>query len=167
MINLAYIVNDYLPAMKKISFVALAFFILSCSSKKKPQSNSQFAQDWNIGLQLWTFRLFSFHDAIAKADSCGIKYVQAFPGQNLGGSWTGKFDPDMTTEQRQAVKDYVKSKGIKINSYGVTGSDNEEGWKTLFAFAKDMDIPLIVSEPEDEQWDYINKLAGEYNIPVA
>ena len=153
--------------MKKISFVAVTFFMLCCSSAKKPQSNSQSPQDWHIGLQLWTFRLFSFYDAIAKADSCGIKYVQAFPGQNLGGSWTGKFDPSMTTEQRQAVKDYVKSKGIIINSYGVTGADNEEGWRKLFEFAKDMGISLIVSEPKDEQWDYVDKLAGEYKIPVA
>ena len=91
--------------MKKISLVAVTFFILCCSSTKMPQYYSQSPQDWNIGLQLWTFRLFSFYDATAKADSCGIKYVQAFPGQNLGGSWTGKFDPSMTPEQRQAVKD--------------------------------------------------------------
>src|SRR5256885_1480577 len=127
--------------MKKISFVAVAFFVLSCSSTKKTtSSNLPSVQDWNIGLQLWTFRLFSFHDAIAKADSCGIKYVQAFPGQDLGGSWTGKFDPSMTAEQRSAVKDYVKSKGVIMNSYGVTGADNEAEWKKLFDFAKDMGI---------------------------
>ena len=73
----------------------------------------------------------------------------------------------MTPEQRKAVKAYVKSKGITLNAFGVGGADNEEGWRKLFVFAKDMDIPLIVSEPKDEQWDYVNKLAGEFSIPVA
>jgi sugar phosphate isomerase/epimerase len=153
--------------MKKISFIAVAFFILLSSSTKKSPSDTPPAPGWDIGLQLWTFRLFSFHDAIAKADSCGIKSVQAFPGQKLGGPWTGNFDPSMTTEQRKAVKDYVKSKGITINAYGVGGADNEESWRKLFVFAKDMGIALIVSEPKDDQWDYVNKLSGEFNIPVA
>ncbi len=153
--------------MKKFSFIAFAIFILNCSLKNKPQSHSTPPQDWNIGLQLWTFRLFSFHDAIAKADSCGVKYIQAFPGQDLGGPWKGKFDPSMTTEQRQAVKDYVRSKGLIINAFGVTNADNEEGWRKLFDFAKDMGISLIVAEPKDDQWDYVDRLAGEYKIPVA
>ncbi len=163
--------------MMKISFIAIAFCILSCSSSKmqKTQSvqqtqtvqQSDISQDWNIGLQLWTFRLFTFHDAIAKADSCGIKYVQAFPGQELGGEWQGKFDAGMSAEQRTAVKQYVNSKGITLIAFGVAGADNMEDWRKLFQFAKDMNIPLIVAEPKDEQWDYVDKLAGEYHIPVA
>lgn len=153
--------------MKKISLIAALYFVISCASTKLPKSHVAPPQDWNIGLQLWTFRLFTFYDAIAKADSCGIKYVQAFPGQDLGGSWKGKFDPSMTPAQRAAVKQYVKSKGIVINSFGVTGADNENEWRKLFAFAKEMEIPLIVAEPKDEQWDYVDRLAGQFNIPVA
>lgn len=153
--------------MKKISFLFVAFFVLSSSFVSKPPSTRSSAPGWTIGLQLWTFRLFTFYDAIAKARSCGIKTVQAFPGQKLGGPWSGNFDASMTPDERKAVKDYVRSKGISIHAYGVGGADNEEGWRKLFAFAKDMGIPLIVAEPADEQWDYINKLAGVYHIPVA
>jgi sugar phosphate isomerase/epimerase len=124
-------------------------------------------KDWTIGLQLWTFRVFSFYDAIAKADSCGIRYVQAFPNQKLGGKWQGAFGPAMDAKTRKEVKDYVKSKNIIINSFGVTGAKNEAEWRKLFEFAKDMNIPLIVAEPSREQWDYVDRMAGEFHIPVA
>jgi sugar phosphate isomerase/epimerase len=159
----------------KIPLIAIALTLLcSCSSRKVQTDSSStstsqpaVAADWNIGLQLYTFRLFTFHDAIAKADSCGIKRVQAYSGQDLGGSWTGKFGPEMDAAQRQAVKDYVASKGITIDSYGVVGAEDLEGWINLFAFAKDMGIPLIVSEPKTEQWNFIDSLAGVNNMRVA
>lgn len=146
-------------------FTTIAFCIIAFISVSTQPANT--SKDWNIGLQLWTFRVFTFHDAISKADSCGIKYVQAFPGQELGGEWQGKFDPSLTAEQRTAVKQYVKSKGITINSFGVTGADNEQDWDKLFAFAKDMEIPLIVAEPKDDQWDFVDRLAAKYHIRVA
>ena len=37
--------------------------------------------DWKIGVQLWTFRLFTQSEAIAKADSAGVRYIEAFLGQ--------------------------------------------------------------------------------------
>lgn len=140
------------------------------STATQPDSstaNASATNDWNIGLQLWTFRVFSFHDALKKADSLGIQHIQAFPDQDLGGSWKGKFGPSMTPEQRQAVKQYADSLGVTINSFGVTGADDLGGWKKLFDFAKDMNIPLIVAEPKDEQWGYVDSLAGAYGIRVA
>src|SRR4051812_28289935 len=43
------------------------------------------AAGWKIGVQLWTFHFVSFVQALDKADSAGIKYLEAFPGQKLGG----------------------------------------------------------------------------------
>jgi hypothetical protein len=43
----------------------------------------------------------------------------------------------------------------------------KKGGKNCFEFAKEMGIPLIVAEPQDSQWNYIDRLAGEYKIPVA
>src|SRR5665647_2682684 len=39
--------------------------------------------NWKLGVQLWTFRLFSQADALAKTDSAGVKYIEAFLGQPL------------------------------------------------------------------------------------
>jgi sugar phosphate isomerase/epimerase len=36
-----------------------------------------------IAVQCWTFRNFSFFEALEKIKELGIQYVQAFPGQQL------------------------------------------------------------------------------------
>lgn len=151
--------------MKKL--ILLSVFLAACFVGISQPAPSNPAKDWTISLQLWTFRVFNFHDAVAKADSCGIRYIQAFPGQKLGGKWSGSFGPDMTAKEREEVKQYVKSKNISFIGFGVTGARDEAGWKDIFAFAKDMGIPLIIAEPTDNQWDYVDRLAGEYKIPVA
>jgi hypothetical protein len=84
---------------KKIITCFMTLFISAVLSAQP----SDPAKDWSIGLQLWTFRVFTFHDAVSKADSCGIKVIQAFPGQALGGSWKGGFGPAMSEEDRKSV----------------------------------------------------------------
>ena len=54
------------------------------STTKKNDSTASVAKDWKIGVQLWTFHYVSFDTALAKADSAGVKYLEAFPGQPLG-----------------------------------------------------------------------------------
>ncbi len=150
--------------MKKTFLVFLyAFFITVCTFAQTADS----AKDWTISLQMWTFRVFTFHDAVVKADSCGIKYLQAFPGQKLGGNWEGVFGPEMSANERKEVKEFVKSKDQTFIGFGVTGAKDEAEWRRLFEFAKDMDIPLIITEPDNNQWDYVDRLAGEFNIRVA
>lgn len=167
----------------KIPFLAIAALacMVACNSPQQNGSNTDSTStqqdssttnvsatnNWNIGLQLWTFRVFSFHDALQKADSLGIGHIQAFPDQDLGGPWKGKFGPSMTFNQRKAVKQYADSLGVTINSFGVTGAKDVASWKHLFDFAKEMNIPLIVAEPADEQWGYVDSLAGAYGIRVA
>lgn len=148
--------------MKKY-FLFVLVIIVATAFKLAPNPKT----DWSISLQLWTFRLFTFSESIKKADSCGIKIIQAFPGQNLGGGMKGKFGPEMTKEERSVVKTMMKKRNMKFNAFGVTNAENKEGWKKLFVFAKEMAIPIIVAEPKDDQWDYINSLAATYNIKVA
>jgi len=145
---------------KKFSFLFVLVFLVGFVP-------SDPVKDWSIGLQLWTFRVFSFTDAVKKADSCGIKIIQAFPGQRLGGGMNGNFGPDMSMEDRKTVKALLKSKGMHLNAFGVTNANDEAGWRNLFVFAKDMGIPIIVAEPKDNQWNYVDRLAGEYHIRVA
>lgn len=148
--------------MKKgFTILAVLFLLVAFAPPSSPK------KDWSVSLQLWTFRLFNFTDAIKKADSCGIKIIQAYPTQDLGGGMTGKFGPQMTSAEKSKVKQMLKSKGMTFNAFGVTGADTEAEWQKLFLFAKEMNIPIIVCEPKDEQWGYINKLAGIYKIKVA
>ena len=142
-----------------------ALFLLT--SGLLAQSTPEDKAGWKLGAQAYSFRLFPFADALRKIDSCGLKYVEAFPGQLIGGGLPGKMDFRMDADTRKAVKKMIKDRGITLVAYGVVGAKDEAEWKTLFEFAKDMGILNINSEPEPAQFAYIRPLAGQYKINVA
>ncbi|MCF0055758.1 sugar phosphate isomerase/epimerase [Dyadobacter sp. CY356] len=144
-------------------FCLLAVCGLSASAQNNPEDKS----GWKLGSQSYTFRLFTFAEALKKIDSCGLKYVEAFPGQKLGGGVDGTMDFKMDAAKRQEVKALLKKYGITMTAFGVVNATNEEEWKTLFEFAKDMGILNIDTEPKPEQFAYIAPLADKYKINVA
>lgn len=160
--------NSPLSAMNyrmKIVFLgALLFlFVGPLLAQKTPEDKA----GWKLGVQAYSFRLFSFTEALRKIDSCGLKYVEAFPGQLIGGELPGKMDFKMDATTRQAVKKLIKDRGITLVAYGVVGAKDEQEWTQLFEFAKDMGILNINSEPQPEQFTYIRRLADQYKINVA
>ncbi len=122
---------------------------------------------WKLGTQVYSFRLFTLEEALNKADSIGIKYVQGFPGQKLGAGMSGTLDFHMEPAKRDSVLQLLKSKGIKMLSYGVVTPRTEADWKQLFEFAKGMGLQQFATEPEPEHIPLVSKLADEYKINVA
>lgn len=122
---------------------------------------------FKLGVQLWTFRLFSVTDAINKVDSAGIKHIEAFWGQKLGGNLKGSFGPEMSTETRTKLKELLASKGINIVAMGVISPKDQKEWQQAFELAKDFGLSYITTEPKKEHWDYIDSLGGVYNIKLA
>ncbi|WP_460636033.1 sugar phosphate isomerase/epimerase family protein [Larkinella harenae] len=141
----------------------LAFSTVVSLAQKNPEDKA----GWKLGAQSYSFRLFTFAEALRKIDSCGLKYVEAFPGQTLGGGLEGKMDYKMDAATRQAVKKMVKDKGLTLVAFGVTNVATEAEWKAMMEFAKDMGITNINTEPKVEQIPYIARLADEYKINVA
>lgn len=122
---------------------------------------------WKLGVQMWTFHKFPFVTALQKADSAGIKFIEAFPGQPLGGDFKDSFGVNMSTDSRAKIKTMLAEKGIRLVAFGVVVPESPAEWKTIFDFAKDMGIQYITAEPRRQHWDTINTLAGEYAIMVA
>jgi sugar phosphate isomerase/epimerase len=122
---------------------------------------------FRLGVQMWTFMKFSFTDALNKVDSTGIKYIEAFIGQKLGGNLTGSFGFDMTKNTRDSLKLLLKKKGITIIAMGVIVPRNRAEWIKTFDLAKDFGLSYITAEPVKSQWDMVDSLAGVYGIPVA
>ena len=58
---------------------------------------------WKLGAHSYTFRLFTFFEAIDKIDSCNLKYVEGFSGQVIGGGIDGKMDYKMEAATREKV----------------------------------------------------------------
>ena len=125
---------------------------------------------WKLGMQAWTFHQDTLKDAIDQSAALGLRYIEGFPGQKLGGGLPDEaiFIQGMPTEHMNTVKAWLYDAGIKMANYGVVGLDTDEAKdREVFEFAKAMGIQTIVSEPEFDSFDVVEKLADEYGINVA
>jgi sugar phosphate isomerase/epimerase len=125
------------------------------------------AKDWKLGVQLWTFSKFDFVTAISKVDSAGVKYIEAFSHQPLGGGMKGDFGPGMTPDEITQVKQLLQSKGITIVAMGVIVPKDLAEWTKYFEFGKTFGLSYFTAEPIKTQWGGIDSLAGIYGIKVA
>ncbi len=123
--------------------------------------------DWKLALQAWTFNKDTFFDTVDKAKALGLKYIEAFPGQIIGGDIEGKLTPDLDAAAQKKVLAKLKASGVTLVNFGVAGAKDEAGWTKLFEFAKAMGIQTIVAEPPPEQMPLVDKLANKYRVNVA
>jgi sugar phosphate isomerase/epimerase len=128
-------------------------------------------EDWKprFALQLYSFRDRSFVDAVKAAKKLGFEYVEAYPGQKLGGELKGTTAVPMSAENREKVAAFLAKEKIKLVSYGVANAKDEKGWRELFDFAKDMGIEIIQTEAgkDAKTMDLLNKFAQAYGIKVG
>jgi len=137
------------------------------STKKDTAQTVDVTKNWKIGVQLWTFHYVPFVTAIGKADSAGIKYLEAFPGQALGGGMKDSFGIRMTDDSKAKIKQLLQSKGISIMAMGVIVPKTMGEWKKYFDLAKEFGLSYITAEPLKDQWNAIDSMAGAYGIKVA
>jgi sugar phosphate isomerase/epimerase len=124
-------------------------------------------KDWKIGVQLWTFHFVPFVNALDKADSAGIKYLEAFPGQPLGGGMNETFGIRMSEDSKEKIKLLLHTKGMHIVAMGVITPKSIDEWKQYFDLARYFGLSYITAEPLKNQWDAIDSLAAIYNINIA
>lgn len=139
----------------------------SDSAVVKTDSSTGSVAGFKLGVQMWTFKEFSFSDALNKVDSAGIKNIEAFFGQKLGGGLPGMFNSDMTKDTRSKLKDLLQKKGIQIVAMGVIVPKDKAEWIKAFELAKEFGLSYITSEPIKSQWDMVDSLAGVYGVAVA
>ena len=144
--------------MKKfLSLTALAALV----------SGSTLAEEWKLGVQAWSFRKFTFCETLDQLSEMGVKYIEAYPGQKIGGDIAGTTHYTMDAATRDALKAKLGEAGITILSYGVVGGKDEADWRKIFEFAKAMNIKIITSEPNPNHYDLLVKLTKEYDINVG
>lgn len=120
-----------------------------------------------VGPQAYTFRLFTFFEAVDKAKASGANAIEAYPGQKLSPDVDASFNHNASPAIWAQAKKKLKDTGVRLVNYGVVNVKNEEEARKLFDFATVMDIPCITTEPPVDQLDMYEKLAEEYQIKVA
>jgi sugar phosphate isomerase/epimerase len=137
------------------------------STVTKTSDTSDITASWKIGVQLWTFRMFTFAEALNKVDSAGVKYIEAFWGQSLGGGMKDSFGIRMSADSRAKLKQLLQTKGISIVAMGVIVPGTKDEWQKAFELAKEFGLSYITAEPHKDQWDMVDSMAGSYGIKVA
>lgn len=139
----------------------------STNTSMDTTTSSGSTDGFKLGVQMWTFRMFTFAEALDKVDSAGIKNIEAFWGQELGDGMTGKFGADMNADTRSKLKTLLQNKGISIVAMGVITPKGKAEWIKAFDLAKDFGLSYITAEPIKTEWDMVDSLAGSYGIKVA
>ncbi len=144
---------------KQLLIYCFLFYAFSSGAQK----------NWQLSIQTWTFHKYSLLETVQKADSLGVKYVEVYPGQRVGSDIEGAFSYTMDKVARDKIKNFLEYAKVKVVALGVIDKYyyNKDNLEKFFEFAKYMDIPVITAEPEWEDLDEFNRLAGKYKIKVA
>lgn len=151
---------------------ALFFLLLgACSTTIKSQktkvSYPELELGWELGAQAYTFKNYTFTEALDKIASCELRYVEAYPQQTIGGGISEKMDYTMSENSKSYIKKVLNDKGIKWRAYGVIKTTDDNEWRKIFEFAKSMEVEIITCEPETRVLDEISQLCDEFDIRVA
>ncbi|MHC4062650.1 MAG: sugar phosphate isomerase/epimerase family protein [Planctomycetota bacterium] len=162
---------------KKLLFAVVVFVVVMLASYKgqaqeippRVHPATDAYDGWRLGTQAYTFRKFSFYDAVDKAASLGLCWIEAYPGQKVSDENPDvKMNHEMSAEMRQQVKKKLAERGVKLVNYGVVRLVNDEAeCRKVFDFCRDMGIETIASEPKAEAFDLVERLCKEYKIKVA
>lgn len=124
---------------------------------------------WHLGVQAFSFYRMTLFETIDHIEALGLHYLEAMPGQALSKeNRKVSFSHDAPPEILEEVKAKLKEAGVKLINYGVVPLPNDEAEsRKVFEFAKTMGVETIVSEPEADALDLIDRLCNEYGINVA
>lgn len=161
--------------MKMFFFFLVSVLMVACNEVQQPDANAgaldkdsgKNSEDWKIGVQMWTFNHFTFLQALDKADSAGVKHIEAYWGQPLGGDMKDSFGINMSDQSKAKIKDLLAKKGLNIVAMGVVSSGKKEDWLKAFGLAKEFNLSYITAEIKQDLWPMVDSLCGAYNIKIA
>jgi inosose dehydratase len=112
-----------------------------------------------LGIASYTFRKFTLDQAIAMATQAGAGYISLkdfhLPYKS-------------TPAERQEARKKIENAGLVLISGGVVYmKNNQEEVRNFFEYAKDAGMPTVVSSPDIDALDTVEKMAKEYNIRIA
>src|SRR5208282_4303405 len=155
--------------MKNLRYLLGLFFVNfgqpGCFAQD-PVSNLE-QLGWKLCCQAWTFKNFTFVETLDKMKAAGVKYIEMYPDQPIGGGMEGTTHFLMKKETCEKLLALIQSKGMKLLNYGVVGAKDQDEWIKIMEFAKTMGIETIIAEPDSMQLNYIEPLCLQYHIRVA
>ena len=168
--------NTKADAQTKLTAACLLFILCICScgehtlpaGAQADSAAKDTNENWRLAAAAYSFRNFTFFEAIDKTASLGLVYIESYEWQRISGDIPEHMNQDRSEEVLRRVKKKLDSAGVRlVNHYiGVIPGD-EAGCRKVFEFARKMGIETLVSEPEPEKFDIIERFCDEYGVNLA
>jgi len=149
--------------MRLLTLLALA--AAACvSADPIPESFRQ--NGWFVGSQAYTFKSFSFFEAIAKTKEAGGNVIELFPGQAVKPGSKEKTHHSMTDATMAEMKAELDRQGVRAVNYGVVGAKDKDEVYAIMKFAKKMGLYSVCTESTEQiaAWE---AAAIEFDMKVA
>lgn len=148
-------------------FIVLCVLVISNGCVQISKETKAEKKGWYLSVQSFTFHLFTVMESLDKTKEMGVRFIEIYPGQKLGGEFgEAQFGYQLSKEQQNKLKEEASLRNVKIISTGVWTAEREE-WKHIFSLASNMGLEFISAEPAREDWDVVEELAKRYHIKVA
>ena len=163
--------------MKLVAILFSLIILLNSCTDQQPAGEQQSdslvagtvnpAEDWKVGIALWTFHDVNFPESLKLVDSAGLKYIEPNTfhpaGPELKDTLVGKLSP----AGLEKLKAMISAKGLTCESVYVVGDSTIQSWATQFDIAKQLGAKFVTTEPPLNMLNSIDSLAGAYGIKVA
>jgi len=147
-----------LPALLALAYAA------TLSADPIPEAARQ--NGWFIGAQAYTFKEFSFFEAVAKTKEAGGKTIELFPGQSVKPGSKERTHHSMSDATMAEIKAELARQGIHAVNYGVVGAKGRDDVQAIMAFAKKMGLYAVCTE-STEQVAHWEEAARQYDVKVS
>lgn len=148
----------------RLNWLAALSFCLALSTIARAEE----PPGWRVGPTAWSFRVFTFYEAIEKTAGLGMKNLEAFQGQRVSKENDRKLDTSLPDDALAQIRARLDSAKVKLTSiYIHTIPGDEAACRKVFEFARKLGVEFIVSEPAPESLPLIEKFCNEYRINVA
>ena len=140
--------------------------LLTATLGADPIPESYRQNGWFIGTQAYTFKEFSFFEAIAKTKEAGGNLIEMFPGQAIKPGAKEKIHHTMSEAAMAEVKAELERQGVRAVNYGVVAAKNQEEVRAVMTFAKKMGLYGVCTESTEQvaAWE---AAAKEFDLKVA
>jgi sugar phosphate isomerase/epimerase len=122
---------------------------------------------WKLGVALYTFHSFTFPEAVAKADTAGLKYLEGFAFQKAGAELKDSLIMNLSPDGLEKLYQLTNKAGLKMESIYVLGGKDIASWKKQFDAARQLHVKFVTAEPSLDLLEAVDSLAGVYGIKVA
>lgn len=123
---------------------------------------------WRVGPTAWSFKEFTFFEAVDKTAALGMSCIEAFEGQAVMPESDAKITADLSDDLHARIRAKLEEAKVTLTSVYIHDIPGEEaGCRRAFEFAKKLGAAIIVSEPAPEALDMVERCCEEYAISVA